>query len=467
MRTRRTISVARGAAGLASVAVLAIAGRAEAQADGGTPACDSFTNPVYISGSSASQPVLQALADTLGTSVAIIYQNPDSCLGVNDFLMTPPQASTESGVATNYLNPTTQKATTCTINPTTDTVDIAVSDVFAATCTQYNSSIPALTSSQVEIEGPIQAMTIVVPAASQGSSSISAEAANVVFGADAQGAIVPQWNQPTAIFTRANTSGTLNMIGTAIGLVPSMWANAAAATPAPANQKSSTGNMFTAIAAATTNVNQTIGILSDEAVVQKNTQALALGADGGTAGPTVRPLFYQHTGQTCGYLPDSSATTFDKVNVREGRYAIWGPLHFITSVGTNGQPNGVHASAVATVLNYFLATGPNPSAALYTAGPDAGTIDVAKQALITAEAMPNVGGVVPWCAMHVMRTSEIGPEASFQPPEPCGCYFESVTGSTLESYCKPCNLANLNADCNPEGGTSAYPVCRYGYCEVQ
>ena len=455
MRTRRTISVARATAGVAAMAVLAIAARAEAQDAGTTPTCDSFTNPVYISGSSASQPVLQALANTLGTGISIIYQNPDSCLGVNDFLTN--QASTESGVATSYLNPTTGKATTCTIVPTTDFVDVAVSDVFASTCTLY-STVPALTASQVEIEGPIQAMTIAAPATSQGSPSISAEAANIVFGGDAQtaGVTVQQWDQSTAIFTRANTSGTLNMIGTAIGLVPSMWANAAPATPAPATQKSSTGNMFNGIAGATTNINQTIGILSDEAVVQKNAAALAATP----AGPTVKPLFFQGIGQSCGYLPDSTTTTFDKVNVREGRYDIWGPIHFITAVGANGQPNGVHAAAVATVLNYFIATGATPDAPLFTAGADAGTVDVAKKALITAEATPLVGGVVPWCAMHVVRTTEVGPEASYQPPEPCGCYFESVTGSTLESYCKACPTGTECA------GTS-YPVCRYGYCEVQ
>jgi ABC-type phosphate transport system substrate-binding protein len=445
------------------MAVLALAARANAQTDGGTPVCDSLPNPVYISGSSASQPVLQALADTIGTSVSIIYQNPDSCLGVNDFL--GGTASTESGIATVYLNPTTGKATTCTINATADIVDIAVSDVFAATCHLYTTSIPALTSSQVEIEGPIQAMTIAVPAASQGSPSISAAAANVVFGGDAQtaGETVPLWNQPAAIFTRPSTSGTLNMIGAAIGLAPNLWANAAVtAGTAPANQKGSTGAMYSAVAAATTNINTTIGILSDEAIVQRNATALALGADGGTAGPTAKPLFYQHTGQTCGYLPDSTTTAFDKVNVREGRYAIWGPLHFITSVDVNGQPNGVHAPAVATVLNYFIATGATPDAPLFTAGADAGTINVtAKQALIDAEAKPLVGGVVPWCAMHVMRTSEVGAESSFSPAEPCGCHFEAVaTGAPVASYCKACTT---NTDCT----TAGYPTCRYGYCEVQ
>ena len=70
---------------------------------------------------------------------------------------------------------------------------------------------------------------------------------------------------------------------------------------------------------------------------------------------------------------------------------------------------------------------------------------------------------VPQCAMEVMTTSEIGPEASYQPTGACGCYFESLTGkgTTLSSYCKTCTTAST--DCtNP-----AYPACNFGYCEAQ
>jgi hypothetical protein len=446
--------------GVVGVAILAISAPASAQTT--TPNCTgnaNIPNPVIISGSSASKPVLQALANVLGSAVSIIYQNPDSCLGVADWLGGMP--STETGIATQFLNPATGSGSACTPQ-TTDVVDIAVSDVFPATCAV------TLTANQVEVEGPIQAMTFAAPSGSQGSASISAEAAYVVFGYDATTNIVAQWATPTSIYTRASTSGTLNMIGAAIGLKPGQWANAAVAMPAPAQQASGTSGMFTDIANATgTPANQTIGILSDEAVIQNNATALAKAADAGTTAATVKALYYQHTGQSCGYLPDSNATTFDKANVREGRYAIWGPLHFMANLdATSKQPNGPHAAAVAAVLNYFLATGANPSATLFTNASDAGTIDVtAKQAVIDNEANPLVGGVVPWCAMHVMRTSEIGPEMSFSPAEPCGCHFEKVaTGATISSYCKACSS---NSDCAADGSTSAYPVCRYGYCEVQ
>ncbi len=481
MRTRRTISVARGAAGLASVAVLAVGARAEAA----NPPCTdavNHPNPVFISGSTAAQAAFQALADALGSQISIIYQNPDSCAGLNDYLTG--NASTESGVSNLYLDPVSGKGIACDLNATTPEVpDIGASDVFPATCVQ-NLGIGAITAAnQIEVLGPIQAMTIAVPSGSN-ATSISKEAAQLVFGCDATASatgpcsvgatpgVISQWDVPTAIFTRSNTSGTLNMVAEAIGLPPASWANAAPAATPPPEQKSGTGGIFTALATATgTAVNAGISIISDEGLISNNAKATV---DGGT-GLTIKPLFYQHTGQSCGYLPDSTATTFDKLNVREGRYAIWGPVHFVVNKNASGAVTSPHAAAATLVLNYLIATGPTPSAFLPLPN-DGGTVAITtaqKQALIDAEATPTVGGVVPWCAMHVARSVEVSANAdtgemSYQPPEPCGCHFEFVTtGATQSPYCKACNPSNVNADCNPEGGTSAYPVCRYGYCEVQ
>ena len=48
----------------------------------------------------------------------------------------------------------------------------------------------------------------------------------------------------------------------------------------------------------------------------------------------MKQLAYQHYGQHCGYKPDVSG--FDKRNTREGRYAIWGPLHLLSQVDSSG-----------------------------------------------------------------------------------------------------------------------------------
>lgn len=452
---RNKLSVAPMVAGLlAAGAVIAAATPAAAQ-DAGMPACSSYPNPVYISGSSASKPVLQALATTLaadGVPVSIIYFSPDSCLGVEDLVNGV--ASTESGVAPAYLNPngTTANCTLSTTSP--QPVDIAVSDVYPATC-HANAGV-TIPSTVTEVLGPIQAMTFVVPGGTSGSSasSISAKAAYLVFGNDAMAPAyqVSPWTVSSNIFVRANTSGTLNMIGTAIGLTPNKWINAAVGSPNAAgdNQASSTGAMESDVASVTSMQSATIGILSAEGAASWNS----------THSTTpLKILAFQANNQSCGYLPDSSATALDKINVRQGRYAIWGPLHFLANT-SSGEPTGPDAAAVATVLNYFLATGPNPSATPFTgalagdAGAGVSTTDVLN--LITAEATP--GYVVPWCAMQAQRSSEVGPESSYQSPEPCSCKYETLLGATVPGH--TCTACSTSTPC-------ANGTCRYGYCEVQ
>jgi hypothetical protein len=448
---RKKSRAAHIAATLVGAAVLAEPAVAQAV----TPACSSFTNPVFISGAAVAKPLVQALAKALaasGSTISIIYQNPDSCLGLNDLIQNQP--STESGISVLELGPNGTTTTSCTLDSTNpQTPDIGMSDTYASVCGVTS------TAGLTEVLGPIQSMSFAVPGGPTGSNatSISAEAAYVVFGYDATNYTVPQWNQPSSIFVREPTAGAQAMIGVAIGLSSSKWANAATVATSP--QEVTTGTkMASTIAGVASNQNATIGVLATENVESWNAAAPAV---------PLKILAYQHTGQKCGYLPSSSQNALDAINVRQGRYAIWGPLHFFAHVDNSGNLTGPHAQAVATVLNYFIATGQNPDAALFPDGesidagsPDGGpTVSVAnKQALIAAEATP--GYVVPWCAMQVERTSEIGAEASYQSPEPCGCYFESVLGATVAGH--SCTTCTTNAQCS-----GATPTCRYGFCEVQ
>jgi len=320
-------------------------------------------------------------------------------------------------------------------------------------------------------------MTFAVPSASN-ATAISAEAANVVFGNDAMTAVVPQWNVPANIFVRPRTSGTLNMIGTAIGLTADSWINAQPADLGSPQQKAGTGDMVTAVAGATSNQNATIGILSYEALKQANIKATAAGG----SGQTLNVLAYQPAGASAGYLPDSASNTFDRLSVRQGKYDIWGPLHFIVNVDANGYPvpnnPGTSADDIATILNYFIATGPSSTvsqtddgASLQVkqfsradAGADGGAISTANvTALITAEATVSAGGVVPWCAMQVIRSTEIGKPASYQPDTSCGCFFEqTANGKPVSTYCQACTS---DTECAAAG--SCFPKCNFGFCEAQ
>lgn len=417
-------------------------------------AFSSAASTIYIAGSTAVQTALEALSPVIATKdVAIVYQAPDSCQGVSDLL----NHTAESGQPYLFLDPGQvtnglAKAVTCTVASPAPPIDIAPSDVFPDTCASKLNigTVGAVSTTSTPVRdfwGPAQAMTFVVPASST-ANSISAEAGYVVFGYDAMTYSVAPWTNSAVIFTRPDTSGTMNMLGAAIGLAPTKFANAtppASGTTAPAQQEHGTGNMLTALSSASggPNASATIGQLSFEAEVTSSSAS------------SLKVLAFQGKGQQCGYLPNSDATHIDMINVRQGRYEIWGPVHFVVNVDSSGNPLGGNMApnpAVVTLMDYFLATGPNPPMSSSDAGPSASDL----QTLITAEAKP--GYVVPWCAMQVERTSEIGQPMSYQPPVPCGCYYESVLGVSTSTYCHTCTS---DTNC-----TGSYTHCRYGYCEA-
>jgi hypothetical protein len=284
--------------------------------------------------------------------------------------------------------------------------DVGISDVFASTCFQLPGGLPATVA---DILGPVQTMTFVAPAASE-QRSISAEAAYYVYGFGADSG-VPPWNDETVMFHRDDQSGTQRMIAAAIGVPPTRWKGVTA---------TSSGDLLMRISMASL-ISSSIGILASDVAQDNRT--------------SVRILAYRHFGQSCGYYPDSDEIQNDKANVRDGHYAIWGPLHLLTRLSGLGYPV---SSVAANVIGYLAGTKPAPP------GLD----------LIALEAQKHV---VPQCAMRVKRVQEMGPLASFAPPGSCGCYYEQVANGGTS--CKPC-AASL--DC-----PASAPVCSYGYCETQ
>jgi hypothetical protein len=172
--------------------------------------------------------------------------------------------------------------------------------------------------------------------------------------------------------------------------------------------------------------------------------------DAGVPTGGFKALAFQAKGQQCGYLPDSDSTHYDRINVRQGRYDIWGPLHMVTKVDGSGAPLDPN---VKKVIDFITAHGFTASDA---SAPDFETLIKGDVAAFT----------VPDCAMQVSRSAEVttdqgGGMASYQPPVGCGCYFESLVagGTPYSKYCQSCTS---NASC-----PSAYPACNFGFCEVQ
>jgi len=307
--------------------------------------------------------------------------------------------------------------------------DASVADVFASTCNV------TLGNDKKEFQGPIQAMTFIVHPQSQ-ETSISAEAARVILKdiSDAQYQINP-WKDANNIFIRpggASGSGTRAMIGAAVGLTDADWHGV---------QKAGSGDVLAAVAGAQTAANASLGILSVTL-----TDANRVGSASTTQ---VKVLAFQAKDQKCGFFPDSTAAAFDKLNVREGRYGIWGPLHFITAVDGSGNPKSSSGGADAAVQAFVTAVTMPAGSAL---------TDDQKKAIIDATAK---GHVVPQCAMKVRRNAEVGAEQSFVPDEPCGCYWESKANAAPAASCHACASDN---DCT---GQSGAPKCRYGYCEAK
>jgi hypothetical protein len=387
-------------------------------AGGATAGSEDAPNVVYVTGSSAMKPILAALAPILFASPTrpstIVYRSQGSCLGVSAAVAGTPMAPADGSTTTaaywdsnsNTLaaGSTTAKEESCHFTAPAQPVfaDIGTSDVFAQTCGQALQGLPA---GVTDYQGPIQSMTFAVPKNSK-ESSISAEAAYLVFGLGT----FPPWNDPMYINRRNVNSGTQLMIGTAINVDGGRWTG---------QDKGSSDGVFAAMS----------GVV-DQTVADKS---IGIVAADYSARPELKQLAYQHYGQRCGYKPDVQA--LDKKNTREGRYAIWGPIHLLTQVDT--ASGFAKKQEAKDLIAYLTGTEPPPL------GVDLIRIEVALH-------------VVPPCAMKVQRKTEIGPMTPFKPARACGCAFDKEAIGTTS--CKACTA---NAQC--AGNES----CNFGYCEKQ
>lgn len=395
----------RRLAPLATVGAVCAPIAAQAQEAG---PCEDLDQVVYVTGSSAAKPFVAAIAARL-QDVNVVYQKADSCAGVNAVV-----ADTKiTGTASTFTwDEETGKAVEnkdgCTLPLAGATVDIGISDVFADSC----PNVEDVPNDVEDFTGPVQIMAFVVPVDST-QTVISAEAAYLTYGFGADGEVDP-WTDDNLIQQRSSSSGTQNMIANAIGVPAARWVGAANA---------GSDEMVNSLTAAATagNSEESLGILgTDRADLIRD---------------SLRVLAYQHYGQSCGYFPDSSATSFDKQNVRDGHYMIWGPIHLLTHVDGDGDPVNPDARIVLDLIRGV-------------SDPDFDLIEVLAKV-----------SLVPDCAMRVSRTTEVGPLASYMPDRSCECKFLAEATGEVPETCAECND---DGDCEDDA-----PKCNYGFCEVQ
>jgi ABC-type phosphate transport system substrate-binding protein len=369
--------------------------------------CAGLDNPVYVTGSSAAKPFLAEISKLLvnqAPPVNIVYTPQGSCAGIDAVLNGSPVLASAAAAPSYWDSIDTEQH--CELPAAGVTADLGISDVFASSCVDLPNGLPHTVG---DFLGPVQTMTFVVPKGSR-QQSISAEAAYYVYGFGKDSGITP-WVDPKFIFQRSTDSGTQSMIAAVIGVPNARWLGVPTTT---------SGDMLQRVANST-DPEATIGVLSSSEA-QDDLAALNV-------------LAYQHFDQSCGYYPDSLPTANDKRNVRDGHYALWGPLHLFAPVAPDGYAKN---ASVRAIIGYVSGTKAVPS------GVD----------MIYLQAERHF---VPQCAMQVARSDEVGALQSFAPPKACGCYYDQVT--TGQTSCAPCKVAS---DCS-----ASAPACNYGYCEAR
>jgi hypothetical protein len=425
------------------------AGPPDAGADSGPvyPSCSTLTQGpkggafpqpvVYATGSTAIQPYMARVAqvlETLGIG-SLVYLGAGSCLGVQAMLTGQPLQAI--GPTATYYDSVPDPSSgnvqsgTCAVDSLTPSADLGISDVFPTTCVPTLATQGGLPNNLHDFFGPVQVMEMVVPSGSH-QTSISAEAAYMVWGFGAQSGVTP-WNDVSLLLQRSATSGTQNMISAVINVPPGQWQgvhNGSSTSVLTAITNVASGKNIDGGASNNPNaVEETMGILASDVADSNRTY--------------LKPLALQDVGQSCGYYPDSTAASFDKQNVRDGHYPIWGPSHLIA--GVNGD-NEAKAS-VKTLIDAM--NGQNTQVAA--------TLDIVQ--------FYAKSHIIPTCAMHVQRAQDGHEYEPYAPSTSCSCYYDlQATGNTS---CVPCSS---DADCKsaPGGATTcvtAFGVQHVGYCE--
>ena len=412
------------------------------------PSCFSLTNGpagnalpttfVFATGSTAIQPYMARVAqvlESLGLE-SVVYLGAGSCFGVTSMLDPADNPLGSIGPTASYYDPQLDpngqvQSGTCSIDRA-HIADLGISDVFPTTCEPVLVTQGGLPNNLHDYFGPVQVMEMVVPAASM-QQSISAEAAYMVWGFGSNSGVSP-WTDATFLLQRSATSGTQNMIGAAIGLPAGEWqglknagsSNVLSAITNVANGKGIDGGPTTDPQA----LEKTLGILASD-VADSNRQYL-------------KPLAFQDVDESCGWYPDSTAASFDKQNVRDGHYPIWGPSHLIAYSDMDGNEINPSVKTLVDAMN----------------GRNAQVLDTLDIVEFYAKSH-----IIPTCAMHVQRGQDGHDYQPYAPPISCSCYYDlQATGQTS---CVPCNG---DADCaNAPGGATTcvnvFGLPPVGYCE--
>jgi hypothetical protein len=358
-------------------------------------------------GGSASKPLIARIAARLAASTSpltVIYQSPGACFGISHFA----DHTNITGTASYWDSARVEHS--CTLGVTGIAPDFGMLGTNALLC----SGITALPSGIGQFDGPVTSWSFIVPTAST-QTTISAEALYFIYGFGAAAGGVAPWTIDNEVYGRNATS--------AAAIATSLIINVPVTRLLNIDTMNNQGTVNALNAS--TNPENAIGYVSTETT------------ESGTNPTLVRTLAYQHYGQSCGYWPGSTSTSFDRRNVRDGHYVPWSQYYFYAPVDSLGQ---ITDAETRNFIGYFT-----------------GAVTPPADVPILDDEIRN--GNIPQCAMNVWRDTDFGPLYSYVPPFSCGCHFEQVATGAAPTSCVACT-----DDTSCTSGAATH--CRFGYCEV-
>lgn len=425
-----TLVSSAGHLGLAALFALAPIGRASAQEN---PPCDAIpglTGPViYGVGGSAQTPLIGRIASALSAAadpITIVYQDSGACKAMEALDPTVPAESRYLTGEAKYWTSDSATANKVCVLPANTSADFGSMQQYPEFC----PNVDGLYDGIGDFKGPVGTVALIVPTQSS-QSSISTDAAHFIFGFGDESGVDP-WTDDAYIIRRNATSAVQLYLAAAADLPDAFNPNVGVDAKTNGNSIN-----WTAAGGVRPEAEASAGV-TKPAVTVPNYEAtigFVSGEQADNNRDKVRTLAYQHRGQECAYWPDSSPTSFDKINVRRGLYYLWADVHLFAPIEDDGS---ITDENVAKFIGYVT-----------------GDVEAPAELPILDVFIDN--GNIPRCAMQVQRDGDLGALSSFQPGEPCGCYFEERANG--ESSCEACED---DGDC-----PSSDPVCRHGFCEVK
>jgi ABC-type phosphate transport system substrate-binding protein len=388
-----------------------------------TPDCSTLNTPdklIYMKGTTAVAPVISLFAAGLKRiGVTLLYNDTGDGCGSTEAFAFPTSVVTGRDVYTQYdeTSPGSGKVVQSTCNATLGQMpNLVINDVAWRSCyAVYSGQEPSLPAGMAEFEGPVQGAVPIVASSYTYYDDIMAEELQDLYVCAGNGHILTFVD----IYDYGTTSGLRELFARGIGLPNAGIFSTRLSSSVGAQQMPEQ-------VGSSESPSQTIGYTSTEFYdISRN---------------LVNGLKVRGPGQSLAYWPDSSMTSTDKINIREGRYMLQGALEFVAAVDAAGVPTDPLAKEV---IDWVQGNPVDPSLVL--------PFDMNQ---IYAQS-----GVVPQCAMKVKKDNDLDLPSfmPYQAAEPCNCSYQVMaTGLTCIPGCVPCTDG---LTCGPG------QICSHGYCE--